>query len=342
MSATETSRHAATESSSSLEQCAIVAEALAIGMLYIVTSAGLITFNKFLMQKDRFPHAVHLTMAHMAVTWVLSLSLYLVAPRLYPSMAKASSEWTSLVKYIAPLALLFALSLYASNQAYAYSSVAFLQFCKEGNIAIVFAMSCCLGLQKFSWSKTAVLSIVVIGCSLCANGEINFVLAGFLLQIFSQVCECSKNLIGEIVMTGAGMKLDVLTFVFFQAPCSLCPLLLAGAYVWEPAVGRDFMQMWPYLLASSSVAFFLNILIALTIKRLSALAFVIIGLIKDGVVVASSAIIFHDPLSQQQKIGFVIIMAGIAMWSRLKMREAAAARKESEPLMTRKQPEVKV
>eukprot|EP00930_Biecheleria_cincta_P049686 TRINITY_DN34883_c0_g1_i1.p1 TRINITY_DN34883_c0_g1~~TRINITY_DN34883_c0_g1_i1.p1 ORF type:complete len:224 (-),score=40.83 TRINITY_DN34883_c0_g1_i1:404-1015(-) len=203
-------------------------------------------------------------------------------------------------------------------------------------------MSCCLGLQNFSWMKTATLSIVVIGCSLCANGEMNFVLAGFLLQIFSQVCECSKNLIGEIVMSGAGMKLDVLTFVLCQAPCSLLPLLVASAYVSEPAVGRDFMQMWPYILANASVAFFLNILIALTIKRLSALAFVIIGLVKDSVIVACSAFVFHDPISQQQKIGFVIIMAGIAMWSRLKMREAAATRKESQPLMTRKQPEVKV
>jgi len=342
MSATESSRHAANESSSLLDQFALVAETCAIGAAYIVTSAGLITFNKFLMQQDRFPHAVHLTMAHMAVTFVLSLSLYFVAPRLYPSMAKATCEWTTLVKYIAPLGFLFALSLYASNQAYAYSSVAFLQFCKEGNIAIVFAMSCCLGLQNFSWMKTAVLSVVVIGCSLCANGEINFVLVGFLLQIFSQVCECSKNLIGEIVMSGAGMKLDVLTFVLFQAPCSLAPLLVAGAYEWEPAVGRDFMQMWPYLLANASIAFFLNILIALTIKRLSALAFVIIGLVKDSVIVASSALIFHDPIAQQQKIGFVIIMAGIAMWSRLKMREASSARRERAPLISRKQPEVKV
>lgn len=332
----------ATESSSRYDQFTAAAEAFAIGAAYIATSAGLITFNKYMMQEDRFPHAVHLTQAHMAVTLVLSLLLYTVAPHLYPSMPKATSQWPTLLKYIAPLGILFAFSLYASNQAYAYSSVAFLQFCKEGNIAIVFAMSCCLGLQNFSWMKAAVLSIVVIGCSLCANGEINFILVGFLLQVFSQICECSKNLIGEIVMSGAGMKLDVLTFVLVQAPCSLLPLMAAGIYVWEPAVGRDFMQMWPYILANASVAFFLNILIALTIKRLSALAFVIIGLLKDSVIVACSSFLFHDPISQQQLIGFIITMFGIAMWSRLKMREAAAAVKESAPLMPRKQQESKV
>ena len=35
-------------------------------------------------------------------------------------------------------------------------------------------------------------------------GEVNFVWAGFLLQITSQMAECSKNLIGEMVMSGAG------------------------------------------------------------------------------------------------------------------------------------------
>jgi len=53
----------------------------------------------------------------------------------------------TLLKYILPLGFLFALALYCSNRAYLYSSVAFLQFCKEGNVALIFAMSCLLGLQ---------------------------------------------------------------------------------------------------------------------------------------------------------------------------------------------------
>jgi len=316
-------------------------ESFAVGAMYILTSAGLITFNKYMMSKDRFPHAVQLTMIHMGITSALSFLFYIVAPGLYPSMEKAKSEWRTLLKYIAPLGMLFALSLAASNQAYAYSSVAFLQFCKEGNIVLVFAMSCCLGLQKFSWSKTAVLSVVVIGCSLCANGEINFVLIGFAIQIFSQVCECSKNLIGEVVMTGAGLKLDVLTFVLFQAPCSFLPLLVAGVSSWHPDVGKDFVAVWPLLLANASVAFVLNISIALTIKRLSTLAFVIIGLMKDTVIVCASSVIFQDPISHQQKIGFSIIIVGVALWGRLKLKEAAEA-SETELLMPKKLPEGKV
>lgn len=173
-----------------------------------MVSASLIAFNKSLMNAERFPYAKAMTAMHMLMTTLLSLLLYTVAPSLYPSMDKARENWRTVLKYILPLGMLFALALYCSNRAYLYSSVAFLQFCKEGNVALIFAMSCVLGLQVFSWHKVFILSIVVAGCSLCAHGEINFVWAGFLLQITSQMAECSKNLIGEVVMSGAGPLAD--------------------------------------------------------------------------------------------------------------------------------------
>ncbi|CAJ1363471.1 unnamed protein product, partial [Effrenium voratum] len=121
----------------------------------------------------------------------------------------------------------------------------FLRFCKQGNVAIVFVGSCLVGLQSFSWPKALVLGVVVTGCSVCATGEIEFQINGLLFQLLSQFAECSKNLIGEIVMTGAGLKLDVLTFVAFQAPFSLLPLLLGAVAEWSPQVAADFVAWWP-------------------------------------------------------------------------------------------------
>ena len=64
--------------------------------------------------------------------------------------AHRAESTRTLLKYILPLGFLFALALYCSNRAYLYSTVAFLQFCKEGNVALIFAMSCLLGLQAGS------------------------------------------------------------------------------------------------------------------------------------------------------------------------------------------------
>eukprot|EP00441_Pelagodinium_beii_P031988 CAMPEP_0197630134 /NCGR_PEP_ID=MMETSP1338-20131121/7717_1 /TAXON_ID=43686 ORGANISM="Pelagodinium beii, Strain RCC1491" /NCGR_SAMPLE_ID=MMETSP1338 /ASSEMBLY_ACC=CAM_ASM_000754 /LENGTH=337 /DNA_ID=CAMNT_0043201287 /DNA_START=65 /DNA_END=1078 /DNA_ORIENTATION=- len=305
-------------------------QAVIIGLMYIGISATLIAFNKYMMYPGRFSHASILTTSHMAVTFGMSLLLYKLCPSLYPTMPKAKEKWRSVLSYIAPLGALFAVALVCSNQAYKYSSVAFLQFCKQGNVALVFSMSCFIGLQRFSWEKVGVLTVVVTGCSLCAHGEINFVLMGFLLQIASQLMECSKNLISEVVMSGeGGLKLDVLTFVLFQAPLSLLPLAVMASYDWNEEVKNDLLRMWPLLLANSLIAFFLNVLIALTLKKLSALAFVIIGLLKDIVIVASSGLFFGDPISSSQQMGFTITIIGIALWSRLKMQEQARKSEEA-------------
>lgn len=311
-------------------------QTVAVGGLYVGTSACLIAFNKYLMHPGRFSHATVLTAIHMAVTCMMSLLLYAVFPQLYPTMPKALANWPRVLRNIAPLGVFFAIALVCSNLAYKYSTVAFLQFCKQGNVALVFALSCCLGLQVFGVDKVAVLTVVVTGCSLCANGEIHFVRSGFILQILSQLMECSKNLIGEMVMSGeGGLKLDVLTFVMFQAPLSLVPLLIGCAASWTPEVLPDLISMWPLLLGNALVAFLLNVSIALTLKQLSALAFVLIGLVKDAVIVGTSALFFHDPITQTQQCGFCITIVGMALWGRLKVNEQAQKLEnmEKEPLL---------
>jgi len=184
-------------------------------------------------------------------------------------------------------------------------------------------MSCIVGTQVFSLTKAGILSVVIAGCTLCVDGELKFVWIGLIVQLASQFAECSKNLIAEVVMSGAGLKLDVLTFVMFQAPCSLAPLLIGFVAQWTPQIGQDFIRMWPLLLLNALVAFLLNVLIALTLKKLSALAFVIIGVLKDIVIVVSSSIIFLDPISHMQCVGFVITLTGMVLWSQHKMQEQA-------------------
>eukprot|EP00440_Ansanella_granifera_P014087 gb/GFBE01015309.1/.p1 GENE.gb/GFBE01015309.1/~~gb/GFBE01015309.1/.p1 ORF type:complete len:371 (+),score=103.48 gb/GFBE01015309.1/:1-1113(+) len=310
-------------------QMAAIAQTVTIGGAYILTSSALISFNKYLMQPQRFSHALHLTAIHMVVTFLMSLCLYGCAPQLYPTMGLARGNMGKLFKSMLPLGALFAVALFCSNQAYRYSSVAFLQFCKQGNVALIFIMSCMVGLQVFSWTKAGVLSIVIMGCTMCAHGEIHFVMIGLLLQLCSQFFECSKNLLGELIMS-RDMKLDVLTFVFFQAPCSLLFLLAGAIATYTPDVREDFVTSWHLVLANAGLAFFLNVLIALTLKKLSALAFVIIGVVKDACIVASSSALFGDPISMTQRLGFFVTVCGIVLWSHLKMQEQAQKKEQEE------------
>eukprot|EP00933_Yihiella_yeosuensis_P051141 TRINITY_DN48999_c0_g1_i1.p1 TRINITY_DN48999_c0_g1~~TRINITY_DN48999_c0_g1_i1.p1 ORF type:complete len:345 (-),score=66.91 TRINITY_DN48999_c0_g1_i1:222-1256(-) len=314
----------------SAQEMLAILHAVALGGLYIAVSSSLISFNKYLMHEGRFPYALALTTWHMTVTTVLSLGLSTAMPRLYPTLPKAKENISQVLKYVFPLGLCFAVALYCSNKAYVYCTVAFLQFCKEGNVALVFVLSCMVGLQTFSWTKVGVLSIVVAGCTICAHGEVKFLWLGLAIQLTSQFAETSKNIIGEIVMTGAGLKLDPLTFVYFQAPCSLLPLAGALFLRWTPEMGQALEVMWPYLIANALLAFCLNVTIATTIKQLSAVAFVIIGIIKDMAIVASSAMLFGDKVTAVQWFGFLVTTAGCVLWSHIKLQEQAAKKHEEE------------
>lgn len=175
----------------------VIAETFLIGGGYILTSACLLNFNKYLMN-GRFPYAKVFTTFHMIMATLLSLLLYKFAPSLYPSMDKARANWKAVLKFMVPLGCLFAMNLYLSNKALQYCTLSFVQFCKEGNVALMFALACLIGLQAFTWYKVRILSIVMLGCALCAHGEPEFAMKGFLLQISAQVAECVKNLIGEV------------------------------------------------------------------------------------------------------------------------------------------------
>lgn len=130
----------------------MILETCVLGTVYIVVSACLIFFNKY-MNATRFPFAKALTTGHMLVATLLSQLLYRVAPSLFPTMPLAKANWRNVLKSMLPLGVLFAIALYCSNKAYHYLSVAFTQFCKEGNVALMYGMACVVGVQAFSWRK---------------------------------------------------------------------------------------------------------------------------------------------------------------------------------------------
>lgn len=278
----------------------------------------MIGFNKHLMHKDRFPFPVALTTCHMGMTLLLCNVLYFVKPSLFPSMRGTQGHELTLVKWFVPLGCLFAVGLCFSNKAYLYCSVTFLQFLKECNVAVVFIMCVLIGLQHCTRSRCFVLFWIVLGASLAVHGEVHFVWVGFGIQVISQLAECSKTVLGEIIMQGP-LKLDALTYTRYMAPVCFAVLLMATAVTWEHEVVVRGKEWWRLLLPNACMAFLLNVLAPMIIKDCSALTFMITGLIKDMVIVLASSVVFGEVVVRQQIIGFIVCLAGILFWSHMRL-----------------------
>mmetsp|Transcript_71020 Transcript_71020/g.205907 ORF Transcript_71020/g.205907 Transcript_71020/m.205907 type:complete len:344 (+) Transcript_71020:42-1073(+) len=296
-----------------------VSKKLVLCMSYIVTSAGLIRFNKYLMHTARFPHAMVLTFFHMTFSFVLCSCLYLLRPRLFPGIASSAGKRILLLKWFIPIGLFYAVSLFASNQAYLYCNVTFLQFLKESNVAIAFTISCLLGLQVINRTKCAIIVWVIVGSSLTVSGEMHFVWLGFGFQIVSQLCECTRAVMGEVVLSGGGLKLDPMSYTLFCAPTCMLVLLVGNMFDWDHSTVEDFKRLWPVLLPNVLLAFVLNVLVACMLKEISAVGFILTGIIKDICIVLFSAVAFHEPVMPVQVLGFVITIMGVFTWSAMKI-----------------------
>uniref|UniRef100_A0A7S1RFA6 Sugar phosphate transporter domain-containing protein n=1 Tax=Alexandrium catenella TaxID=2925 RepID=A0A7S1RFA6_ALECA len=289
---------------------------LAVCLAYIAVSAVLIRFNKFMMEKDKFPHALALSAGHMLVSSAWCWVLYLLAPSLFPSMEATKGQRLDLAKWFVPISLLFAVCLFGSNQAYLYCNVTFLQFMKEANAMIVFTISCIAGLQSCSRVRVFVITWVILSASVSISGEVHFVLLGFLFQAVSQLAECTRHVMGECLLRGK--MFDPLTYTLFLAPGCFLVLAVANACRWSPGILGDLARCWQLLLANASVAFVLNLLVACVVKECSAVGFVLCGIAKDIVIVAVSSLAFGEVVTHKQTAAFVVTLAGIFFWSSMK------------------------
>jgi len=296
---------------------------LSIASLYIMASASIIQVNKYLITGDRFPFSPVLSCLHMFTSFVGALIMYQVCPHLFTAMPTLNIDQAFLLKFV-PLGAFFAGSIVLSNMSYMYISVAFIQMLKELNLAFIFSLSLAVGVEK--WSKTAF--IILSGLTICivvaAKGEIHFVLLGVAIQLISQLCEVSKIVTQNILMSnkeGPATKLDPLTTVLFMAPMCFgfsVLIYLANMEAMPPSlVISHAMTCWPSLLMSCINAFVLNVVICLTIATMNGVGYAMVGIAKDIEIVTSSALFLGDTISLLQFGGFagsIVFMGGYSAY----------------------------
>lgn len=301
-----------------------------LGICYICCSAGLISYNKFLIHEGRFPYAVCLVLIHTGFCSGLCACLYLVRPQLLPSLSdpeqRVAIDRDLFLKGALPIAVLFSIQLVLSNTAYLHSSVAFLQMMKEANLVLVYTFSLMAALERFDWCSVRVLAVVVVATLLTIHGEVNFSLLGFTLQVSSQFFESLKIVLQAMLLCNAGKKLDALTYVLLVMPLCfvvLSNLLFVLLFVWPnehfpTPQWSDMVAWWPHLLANACLAFSLNVVIALFVKHSSAVAFILTGILKDSMIVCAGGLLLHEVVSLLQVLGFTLQLCTILTWSLMK------------------------
>eukprot|EP00415_Alexandrium_ostenfeldii_P004998 UN4998 len=75
------------------------------------------------------------------------------------------------------------------------------------------------------------------------------------------------------------------------------------------------MEMWPLVLGNMVLAFILNIAVAQCIREVSAVGYLLCGVVKDNCVILTSTIFLGESLSHMQQAGFTIALTGVVLYS---------------------------
>lgn len=284
-------------------------------IFWILMSATMIIFNAALLQG--FRHPVWLTFWHMSASTVLILVLKLARPDLVATGDEKEGRpplaMIEALKLGFPVAAAQCVGLIAGNTAVMYLSVSFCQMIKAWTPAMVYAVGCLVGTQKWSIPVAKTILTITVGLMITSVGEIKFDWYGFLMQVTALFSEGLRINLLEILLKSAGYKLNPLSSILIFAPIASAILLVIGVVTDLDGISFEVMHNIGelVLVANALVAFFLNIAIYIAIQLASGLIYALAGVVKDISIIMGSVVVMGSNVNVLQVVGYSVAITGI-------------------------------
>ncbi len=282
-------------------------------VLWITLSAGVILYNKWILNGFGFPFPVTLTMIHMALCSAFAFILVKVL-----KVVEGVNMTTDVyVQKIVPVAFLFSIVLSLGNAVYLYLSVAFIQMVKALMPCVVYLVGVSFKIETFKGGTMANMVILAVGVAVASYGELNFHVFGFTLLIVSILAEAIRIVSIQLLLTASDIKLNSVTTLYYVSPACFVFLTLPFVFLELPAMlDHEDIKTNPLVLLSSAVlAFALNMSVYLLIGKTSALTMNVAGVIKDWLLICISSILFDAPISSMQLLGYLLAFVAVCYYN---------------------------
>ncbi|KAM3547727.1 hypothetical protein MY1884_009462 [Beauveria asiatica] len=267
---------------------------------WIATSSGVILFNKWVLAAANFRFPLFLTTWHMTFAAAMT-QLMARYTTLLDSRHRVPMDFEIYKRAILPIVILFSLSLIGGNLAYLYLSVSFIQMLK---------------IVPPNFKVLGNVSLIVLGVIIASFGEIQFHALGFLFQVCGIIFEALRLVMVQRLLSSPEFKMSPMVSLYYYAPACAA---INGALMAVVEVPRmrlaDFSSVGiPLFMVNACVAFLLNVSTVLLIGKTSAVVLTMSGILKDILLVASSILLFGDPVTGQQFVGYSIALGGLVYY----------------------------
>jgi len=283
-------------------------------IIWMSLGIGMILFNKVLLTTWQFHYPFLLMVLHMSISTVFTQILVRTSS-LLPGVNQGRVNIRDYFFRILPMAAFNAIGLVLGNSAYKWISLSYIQMIKACTPIPLLILSIITGSEKQSLALFIIVSTVSFGIILSSVGELHFSLIGFMIQFTAIISDSFRMIIMELFMKD--LKLDTLSLLYYTAPTTVV-LISIGFYFMESSI-FDYTilfnsQFCLIIFCNCCLAFILNIAAIHLLSSTSAMVIGISGPLKDMMLVFISFILFRDPITSIQLLGFSISLIGLYLY----------------------------
>lgn len=282
---------------------------------WIALSSTLILFNKQVLGYGHFSYPIILTTWHLVFATIMT-QLLARFTSLLDGRKRVKMTGRVYLRAIVPIGVFFSLSLICGNVTYLYLSVPFIQMLKSTTPVVILFCTWAFKLEPYNFRQLMNVCVIVLGVMIACFGEVDFVVVGVLFQIGGIVFEAIRLVMVQRLLSSEEFKMDPLVSLYYFAP--ICALM-NGAVALAVELPRFQMEdLWHVgvwmLIANAVVAFALNISVVFLISKTSSLVMRLCGILKDILIVISSLILWHTPMTALQVGGYTLALFGMVYY----------------------------
>jgi solute carrier family 35, member C2 len=290
-------------------------------------SASIIIATKWLMSEQTestrlFPYPLTITaFSNTAVT--LWAAAFARLPRFKPQPLTHEQ----FRQYVLPIGVTTAMEIGFSNVALLLLTVSFSTILKGSSPVATMAWGVLLRVEPLSIPTTLAVLVIAGGITLASLGEgADFVLLGFLLQLFAVVLGGLRWAMTHLLLKGAHEPMPPLTATLYTSPTTaVCvlpfALALEGRAVHATLVSMtrgDIIRLVGLLGVIATLVFALLISEYWLVHDTSSLALSVAGVFKECLTIGAGLLLFHEHMSPLNITGFVVCQVGIAAYVALR------------------------
>jgi len=307
---------------------------IAIIVFYCFISISLTIMNKWLLTEKNFEYPITVVLCQNITgsVFVWGLILYRFQEEyskldMYPT----NVDRKTFLRIILPPAILFSMSIIFINVGLMLSTVTLAAIVQSTVPIVMFGAYVLFGLDKLTWQKVGVMTILAAGFGLTVWGEENPNIMALIFFISGVTCFVFAIIYIQL-LTGTGhWGLPPLLVTFYilaiGAPISF---VAASSLEWHDMFHSEFVGSWgtaseflTYILITCAFAVGTNISRVILIAVTNAVTYSVVGITETVLVITISQVIFEPDLNVVNVIGIFTAVTGIAIYTYLKYEENA-------------------